>query len=293
MTTESRNPRSIDIDLLPTAEILEIINSEDATAAQCVRKAIPEIAKVVDRVVETIQNGGRLFYVGAGTSGRLAMLDSAECPPTFSTPPEWVQAVIAGGLEAFIEAREGSEDDPAQAVADLKARRVAARDLVIGVAASGTTPYTQAALEHATSVGAKTVALVCVPDTPITQSADITILTAVGPEILAGSTRMKAGTAQKLVLNMISTAAMIRLGMTYSNWMINVRMTNQKLRDRGIRILQEILGVTAEEASRLARESGDQLKLAVLMGRAQCDRHRAGQLLASAGGNLRKALGES
>jgi N-acetylmuramic acid 6-phosphate etherase len=229
--------------------------------------------------------------VGTGTSGRIAILDAVECPPTFGTKPEWVDAVMAGGARAFTKSIEGSEDDGEKAAADLKSKKVTKNDLVIGIAASGSTPYTSAALDFAKGKGAKTAALVCVDNSPISKFADLTIYTAVGAEIITGSTRMKAGTAQKLVLNMFSTTLMIRLGMTYSNWMINVGMTNQKLRGRGKHILQEILGVQPDEAERLVAASGSNLKVAVIMGAAGCDRSEAEKQLAESNGNLRSALG--
>ena len=291
MSTERRNPNSVDIDLFPTERILKIINSEDATVTAAVSSAIPEIVKTVDLAVNAIRNGGRMIYVGAGSSGRMAILDAAECPPTFSSPPEWVQAVIAGGAKAISQAVEGAEDSREKGEADLKAKKVSASDLIIGLAAGGRTPYTQAALEYARSKNAKTVAVVAVPDSPMAKSADIVICTPVGPEVITGSSRMKAGTAQKLVLNMISTAVMIRLGMTYSNWMINVNMTNAKLHERGVQILREILGVNAEDAKELSDASGGRLKLAVIMGTLGCNRKEAEKRLNEGGGNLRKVLG--
>jgi N-acetylmuramic acid 6-phosphate etherase len=291
MSTERRNPRSVDIDLFPTERILKIINAEDATVAGAVAAAIPDIAKVVEAAVQSIKAGGRIFYVGAGTSGRLAATDAIECPPTFSTPPEWVQAVVAGGSKAFMQPIEGSEDEKEKAATDLKSRKLTKDDLVIGIAASGNTPYTLAALEFAKSKSAKTVAMVSAENSPMSKTADITIYTPVGPEVITGSTRLKAGTAQKLVLNMISTAVMIRLGMTYGNWMINVNMTNRKLRERGTHMLQEILGVKPDEAARLAEASGGKLKVAVIMGATGCDRKEAEKRLAESGGNLRKVLG--
>ena len=291
MSTERRNPRSVDIDLFPTERILKIINSEDATVATSVSAAIPQIAKAVDMAVATIRGGGRILYIGAGSSARIAALDAAECPPTFSTPPEWVEAITAGGSKALAHAMEGAEDDDAKAAADLKSKKVSSKDLVVGIAASGTTPYTLTALDYARSKGARTIALVALQDTPMAKAADLAIETLVGPEIIAGSTRMKAGTAQKLVLNMISTTTMIRLGMTYSNWMINVTMTNTKLRARGVHMLCEILGVNQEEAEKLTERSGGQLKLAVIMGALGCSRQDAELRLAAGDGNLRKILG--
>jgi N-acetylmuramic acid 6-phosphate etherase len=291
MTTERRSPRSVDIDLLPTNHILKIINAEDATVAAAVKAAIPEIAATVEMAVQSIRSGGRIIYVGAGTSGRIGMLDAAECPPTFSTPPDWVLAVLAGGPMAFFKANEALEDDRSKAIADLKAKRLTSADLVIGIAASGKTPYTLSAIEYANSRHAKTVALVSTPDTPLAKLANITILTIVGPEVITGSSRMKTGTAQKMVLNMISTATMIRLGMTYSNWMINVSMTNQKLRRRGVQILREILGINAEEAAGLVKKSGRNLKVAVIMGTLGCTRSEAQARLTAANGSLRDVLG--
>ena len=290
MNTERRNPRSVDIDLFPTERILKIINAEDALVATAVAAAIPQIAKVVDSATESIRAGGRIIYVGTGTSGRLAVVDAAECPPTFSIPPEWIQALMAGGTKAFTNAMESSEDDREKAATDLKSKRVTKNDLVIGVAASGNTPYTMAALDFAKSKGAKTGAIVCVENSALSKTADLSVYTAVGPEVITGSTRMKAGTAQKLVLNMISTAVMIKLGMTYSNWMINVSMSNEKLRERGQHIVQEILGVKPDEAARLVETSGSNLKVAVIMGATGCTREDAERRLAKAQGNLRAVI---
>ena len=290
MITERRNPHSVDIDLLPTERVLKIINADDAVVTNVVASAIPQIAKVVETSANCIRGGGRIIYIGAGTSGRLAILDAVEIPPTFSTPPEWIQAVMAGGGKAFTQAIEGREDDRARAAADLKSKKLTKDDLVIGIAASGNTPYTQAALEFAKSKGAKTVAVVCVENSPMSKTADLTIQILVGPEVITGSTRMKAGTAQKLVLNMISTATMIRLGMTYSNWMINLSMTNNKLRERGMHVLQEILGVGRNEAARLAESSGSNLKVAVIMGATGCTKEEAEKRLSDAKGNLRTVI---
>jgi N-acetylmuramic acid 6-phosphate etherase len=291
VSTERRNPRSVDIDLFPTERVLKIINSEDALVPAAVAAAIPEIAKLVDTGVQVIRSGGRIIYVGAGTSGRIAITDAAEIPPTFSAPAEWIQAVIAGGPKAVSKAMEGAEDDRERAVADLRPKKVTNKDVVIGIAAAGTTPYTLAALEFAKNKGAKTVAIVCSDNSTMSKIADITVYVAVGPEIVTGSTRMKAGTAQKLVLNMLSTAIMIRLGMTYSNWMINVSMTNEKLRERGKHILEEILGVKPKDAEKLVEASGANLKIAVIMGATGCDRKEAEKQLAAGNGNLRSVLG--
>jgi N-acetylmuramic acid 6-phosphate etherase len=291
VTTERRNPRSVDIDLFPTERVLKLINAEDALIASAVAAVIPEIAKLVDVAVLSIRSGGHVIYVGAGTSGRIAITDAAEIPPTFSAPAEWVQAVIAGGTKSFAKAMEGAEDDREKAAIDLKSKKLTEKDLVIGIAAAGTTPYTLAALEVAKSKGAKTAAIVCSENSPMSKIADITVHLAVGAEIITGSTRMKAGTAQKMVLNMISTATMIRLGMTYSNWMINVSMTNEKLRERGKHMLQEILGVKPIDAEKLVHASGSNLKIAVIMGVTGCDRKEAEKQLAAENGNLRSVLG--
>ena len=290
MNPEQRNPHSVDIDLFPTERILKIINGEDARVANAVAAAIPEIAKVVDAAAQSIRAGGRIMYVGAGTSGRMAVIDAVECPPTFGIPAEWVQVVLAGGSRAFTHAVEGSEDNRDKAAADLKPKKLTKDDLVIGIAASGSTPYTHAALEFARSKGATTAAVVCAKNSPMSKIADITVYTPVGPEVISGSTRMKAGTAQKLVLNMISTATMIKLGMTYSNWMINVSMTNRKLRERGTHMLQEIMGVKPDEAARLVDASGSNLKVAVIMGATGCTRQQAEKRLAEANGNLRAVI---
>jgi N-acetylmuramic acid 6-phosphate etherase len=291
VTQERRNPRSVDIDLFPTERILKIINAEDALVAGAVAAAIPNIAKLVDEAVRCIRAEGHVIYVGTGTSGRIAIVDSVECPPTFGTDPEWIQAVMAGGAKAFTKSIEGSEDDREKAAADLHSKKLTKNDLLIGIAASGSTPYTLAALDFAKKKGSKTAAIVCVENSPMSKIADLTIHTAVGAEVITGSTRMKAGTAQKLVLNMFSTALMIRLGMTYGNWMINVGMTNQKLRVRGKHMLQEILGVPPDEAEKLVAASGSNLKVAVIMGAAGCDRKEAEKRLAESNGNLRAVLG--
>jgi N-acetylmuramic acid 6-phosphate etherase len=290
MSTERRNPRSVDIDLYPTERILKIINTEDASVANIVGVAIPELVKVVDLAVEAIKSGGRVIYVGAGTSGRLALLDAAECPPTFGVSPETIQAIFAGGAKAFAQAKEDAEDDTGQAIADLKAKKVSDLDIVVGLAASGNTRYTLSALEFARSQGAKTAAIVSVPGSPLSKLADVTVSLPVGPEVITGSTRMKSGTAQKMALNMISTATMVRLGMTYSNWMINVAMTNQKLRDRGVQVLREILGLHDDELKKLVENSGGDLKVAVVMGALSCDRKHAEKLLAENDGSLRRVV---
>jgi len=291
VTIERRNPRSVDIDLFPTERVLRIINAEDATVAAAVAAVIPELTKLVDAAVQSIRSGGRVIYVGAGTSGRIALTDAAEIPPTFSAPPDWIQAVMAGGSKAIGKAVEGLEDDRELAGADLKSKKITKNDPIIGIAATGSTPYTLAALELAKTKDAKTAAIVCSENSTMSKVADIIVHVAIGAEVITGSSRMKAGTAQKLVLNMFSTATMIRLGMTYSNWMINVSMTNQKLRERGKHMLQEILGVRPNEAEKLVEASGANLKVAVIMGATGCDRREAEKQLAASDGNLRTVLG--
>jgi len=292
MTTEEWNPGSAGIDRLDALGIVGVINDEDQRIAGAVRRSLPEIAIAVDMAVDTIESGGRAYYLGAGTSGRIGMIDASECPPTFNSPPEWFQFIVAGGAAAMAGAREEAEDEASEAAVDLDRAGFGGQDLLVGISASGRTPYTLAGIEHAARLGARTVALVSAPGTPMADRADLAIVVQVGPEIIAGSTRMKAGTAQKMVLNMLSTAAMVRMGMTYDNWMINVHMTNDKLRARGARILQRILGVDRAAADALVGQSGGELKVAVVMGRLGCDRKRAEQELTAAGGSLRRALGE-
>lgn len=265
MLTETRNPRTTDIDRLSTLEILQTMNAEDATVSGAVAKTVPQIAQAVDMIVERLRAGGRLFYVGAGTSGRLGILDAAECVPTFSTPPELVQAIIAGGERAVTLPVEGAEDSREQGRADLLARGITAQDVVVGIAASGRTPYVIAALESASEVGAGTIAISCNQPAPVLDAAQIKIAALVGPEIITGSTRLKAGTAQKLILNMLSTASMIRLGKVYGNLMVDVKISNQKLAERARRIVAEVTGVSEEEAGALLLQSENEVKTAIVM----------------------------
>ena len=262
--TEQENPKTAQIDQVSTLEALRLINDEDKTVAFAVEKVLPEIAETVDRVVESLQDGGRLFYVGTGTSGRLGILDASEIPPTFGVPYELVQGVIAGGYEALYKATEASEDNKQAGGEDLKCRGVNKNDAVIGLAASGRTPYTIGALEYARSLGCFTACITCVPNSAITQAVDIAIVPVVGPEALTGSTRMKSGTAQKLVLNMISTVAMIRLGYVHGNRMTNVRPANEKLKDRAVRILMAEAGITdRDEAESRLREANFSIRAAL------------------------------
>lgn len=242
--TEQENPATASIDRVSTVEAVRLINDEDKLVAAAVEKVLPEIAEVVDRVVERLENGGRLFYIGTGTSGRLGVLDASEIPPTYGVDYELVQGVIAGGYDALYKAVEASEDNREAGAEDLKARGVTEKDAVIGLAASGRTPYTVGALDYARELGCFTACIACVPDSAITKSVDVAIVPVVGPEAITGSTRMKSGTAQKLVLNTISTVTMIKLGYVHGNRMTNVRAGNEKLRDRAVRILKAETGIS-------------------------------------------------
>lgn len=266
--TEQENPNTAAIDSVSTLEAVRLINDEDKAVATAVERVLPEIASTIDSVITRLQNGGRLFYVGAGTSGRLAVLDASEIPPTFGVPYELVQGVIAGGYDALYKATESSEDNREAGSADLKSRGVAARDAVIGIAASGRTPYTLGAVAYARELGCFTACITCVPDSAITYAVDISIVPVVGPEAITGSTRMKAGTAQKLVLNMISTVAMIRLGYVIGNRMTNVKSSNIKLKERSLRILISETGVDEERARALMSEAGDDLRVALVIQRS-------------------------
>ena len=285
-STEQANPNSRHIDKLSTIDMLALINREDAQVAMAVEKAIPQIAGAVDMIAAALQNGGRLFYVGAGTSGRLGVLDAVECVPTFSTPPELVQGIIAGGRAALTQAVEGAEDHRDQAKRDLMAHNVTQRDVVCGIAASGRTPYVIGALEYAKSIKAKTIAISCSPAAPILDMAQIGIGVDVGPEIIAGSTRMKAGTAQKMILNMLSTAAMIKLGKVYGNLMVDLKVTNQKLADRAGRLIMQLTGLDERAAKRLLSQANHEVKTAVVMQRRQVDEAEARRLLQEANGFL-------
>jgi N-acetylmuramic acid 6-phosphate etherase len=289
-TTEQRNPRTRGLDSKSTLGILRAIHREDATVARAVARALPAIARSVDAVSRALQSGGRLFYVGAGTSGRLASLDAAEIPPTFGTPAGMVQAVIAGGRRALTHAVEGAEDNRAQGARDLADRHLARNDVVVGVAASGSTPYVLGAIQFARRCGAVTVGVTSNPRSPMSRLAAISIVTETGPETITGSTRMKAGTAQKMVLNMLSTAAMVRLGRVYDNWMIGVALTNQKLQARGLRILAEASGATVAEAARALRQSGHNMAIALIILKLGVTAREAHRRLRDTGGNIRNAL---
>lgn len=289
-TTERRNPRTREIDAKSTIGILRAIHYEDATVAGAVARALPSISRAVEAIAASLQRGGRLFYVGAGTSGRLAALDAAELPPTFGTSPHIVQAVIAGGRRALTHAVEGAEDGRAQGARDLAARGLRSGDIVAGIAASGATPYVLGALEFAKRKGATTISITCNPRTPITQISKIRIVTPTGPEVVTGSTRMKAGTAQKMVLNMLSTATMIRLGRVYDNWMIGAALTNRKLRARGVRILMEASGARVVDATRALRQSGHNLRVALIMLKTGASARQAKRRLRDTHGHVFHAI---
>ncbi len=290
LLTEQRNPASRCIHSQPTAEILAIINSEDQKVAGAVREVVGQITNAVEAIVAAIEQGARLFYIGAGTSGRLGVLDAAECPPTFSVPLDMVQGIIAGGERALARATEATEDDPDSGKSDLRAHGFRRGDVLVGIAASGRTPYVLGAVAEAKTLRSCTIGISCTPDSVLARSVDIAITPLTGPEVIAGSTRMKAGTATKLVLNMISTATMIRLGHVYGNLMVNVQPKNAKLRDRAERIVAEAVPLDSEIAAELLDRSGNDVRRAIVMGRLHVTREQAERLLSAAGGRLSEAL---
>jgi len=292
LLTEQRNPLSAGIDLLSTAEMLELINREDRAVAEAVHQELPRIAKAVDAIVERLRHNGHLFYIGAGTSGRLGVLDASECPPTFNAPPEMVQGIIAGGWEALHRSTEASEDRPEAGAADLLAHGFTGADVVCGIAASGRTPYVLGAVEQARSMGAAAVGISCVPDSLLSRAVEFPIAPITGPEIVTGSTRMKAGTATKMVLNMLTTGAMIRLGMTYGNLMVNVQPKNEKLVDRARRIVADAVPAGMGRAAELLELAGYSVRTAIVMGRLQISRTDAEQRLAACGNVIARAVGE-
>lgn len=288
--TEQENPRTAQISSLPTEDVLRLMNDEDADVPSAVGQVLTEVTRAVDGVVQRLQAGGRLFYIGTGTSGRLGVLDASECPPTFGVSPDLVQAIIAGGYEACYRAVEASEDDEAAGPRDLQQRGFTGADVLVGIAASGRTPYTVGAVRYARDTGALTIAITCVPGSAITNEAEISIVPVVGPEVIAGSTRMKAGTAQKLVLNMISTATMIRLGYVTGNRMTNVQTRNVKLQARAIRILMAEAGLDAGAATQALATSGGNLPVALVMARTGCDLSQANAALLDSGGIVSAAV---
>jgi N-acetylmuramic acid 6-phosphate etherase len=293
LLTEQRNPASEGIDARETAEILTIMNEEDRKVADSITPEIPNIARAVDGIVSRLSAGGRLFYIGAGTSGRLGVLDASECRPTFNVPQEMVQGIIAGGEAALVRATEASEDDRRAGARDLLAHRFTSADVLVGIAASGRTPYVLGAVEAAREMGALTIGISCTPASELSAAAEIAIAPLPGPEIVTGSTRMKAGTATKLVLNMLSTAAMIRLGYVYGNLMVNVQPTNEKLKDRARRIVAAATGVDAAEAARLLDAAGNRVRTAIVMALCSVDRGEAERKLDAAAGRVSQALKSS
>ena len=291
--TEQRNPRSKEIDQLSTIEIVDLLNAEDRMVALAVGEEREQIARCIDMVVDTFQKGGRLFYVGAGTSGRLGVLDASEMPPTYGTDPEMVQGIIAGGFAALVRAQEGAEDLPESGARDLDERGITNKDFVLGIATSGTTPYVHGALKRARELGARTGFLLCTyPSEELQRTHDVVIAPLVGPEAITGSTRMKAGTATKLVLNTITTASMVRTGKVYGNLMVDLQVTCLKLRDRGQRILMETTGVTREKAAELLDDAGGHVKTAIVMGKLGVGKDEARKKLEEAGGVLVKVVGD-
>ena len=292
LLTEQPNPASEGIDGLATEQALRIINDEDRKVAEAVRIELPSIARAVDAVVGAFERSGRLFYIGAGTSGRLGVLDAAECPPTFNVPPEMVQGIIAGGEGALSSPTETSEDDPASGARDLRERGFREPDVLVGIAASGRTPYVLGAVAEARRMRAFTIGISCTPHSELASAVNLPITLLVGPEIVAGSTRLKAGTATKMVLNMLSTASFIRLGYVYGNLMVNVQPKNSKLADRARRIIAMAAGVSYEQAAQLLAAAGSDVRAAIVMGRSGVDHMEAERRLAAAGGRISKALGK-
>ena len=290
LTTEERNPRSTHIDELPTLDMLTVINEEDQQVPLAVAKILPQIAVAVDTIAERLSRGGRLFYMGAGTSGRLGILDAVECPPTYGTEPQLVQGLIAGGKNAIFRAKEGAEDSAELGREDLQKHGFTDRDVLVGIAASGRTPYVLGGIAFARELGAPTIALSCSETSEIAAAADIALTPITGPEVITGSTRMKAGTAQKLVLNMLSTGAMIRLGKVYGNLMVDVKTSNQKLEERARRIVMEATGCTREEADAALGEADGRAKPAILIQLTGCTADEAKTRLDAAHGRLKEAL---
>ncbi|MDB5472767.1 MAG: murQ [Devosia sp.] len=293
LVSEARNPDTMQIDLMATGQILEAMNAQDQLVAEAVKRELPAIGLGVERIVDAFRAGGRLIYMGAGTSGRLGVLDASECPPTFGVSEDIVIGLIAGGDRALRHPIEGAEDDSAAGQRDLEQVALAARDVVVGIAVSGRTPYVIGGLRYAGQLGATTIALSCNPDSAIARIADIAISPVVGPEALTGSTRLKSGTAQKLVLNMLSTASMIRMGKTYENLMVDLSVSNEKLAARAKRIIIEAAGCSCDAAESYLSQSGNNVKLAILMALTGMERPTAEQALDQAQGFLRRAVGQS
>ena len=290
LATEQPNPVSADLDKKSALEIAHIINSEDAKVASAVQRALPQIARAIDWIAEALASGGRLIYVGTGTSGRIAALDASECPPTFGTDPKMVQFVMAGGLKALGASVEADEDSPKLGIREIRKKRPGKKDVVVGIAASGRTPFTIAAVERARGAGAKTIAVTCNPGSSLEGAADLAIVVDTGAEVVSGSTRMKAGTAEKMVLNMLSTGAMVRLGYVYGNLMVNLHQKNSKLAERALTIVERSLGIDRTQARKALRAAGKSVPVAIVMHSAGVKRKLAEQALAAAHGQIRKAI---
>ena len=290
LTSESRNENTMDIDKVSTLEMTKIINNEDKKVAEAVEKELPKIAEAIDSIVERIHKGGRLIYIGAGTSGRLGILDASECPPTYGTPEELVQGIIAGGTEAIFRAKEGAEDSKELAVKDLKDKNISENDTIVGLAASGRTPYVIGGLEYANEIGALTISVTCNADSEVSKVAKISIAPVVGAEVVTGSTRLKSGTAQKLVLNMLSTGAMIKLGKVYGNLMVDVKSTNEKLTQRAKLIVCEATGIAIEEATEVLNKTDFDVKLAIFMILSKLNKEEARIILDQNKGYIATAL---
>ena len=291
--TEHRNPRTAQIDLATPDEIVALMNAEDRTVADAVASQSEAIAHAITLVEGVFRGGGRLFYIGAGTSGRLGILDASECPPTFSTDPEMVQGIIAGGPPAVFRSQEGAEDLPENGAAAIDERGVTDKDCLVGIAASGTTPFVRGALSRAEQLGARTMVVACTPLTPdVTRLVDVTIVAVTGPEVVTGSTRLKAGTATKMILNMITTGAMIRLGKTWGNLMVDLQATNLKLKDRSERILMETCAISRDDARTLLEAAGGSVKVGIVMHRKTVSREEAVKRIHDAGGLIRRVVGD-
>ncbi|MDB2105829.1 N-acetylmuramic acid 6-phosphate etherase [Clostridium paraputrificum] len=290
LTTESRNKNTINIDKVSTLEMVNLINNEDKKVAEAVECELPKIAEAIDGIVERMHKGGRLIYIGAGTSGRLGILDASECPPTYGVSEELVQGVIAGGTEAIFRAKEGAEDSKELAVEDLKTKKITENDTIVGLAASGRTPYVIGGLEYANSIGALTVSVTCNADSEVSKTSKISIAPVVGPEVVTGSTRLKSGTAQKLVLNMLSTGSMIKLGKVFGNLMVDVKSTNEKLVERAKRIVVEATGVSVDEATSMLDKTNFDVKLAIFMILSGLEMNEAIAKLEESKGYIAKAL---
>lgn len=290
LTTESRNEDTLNIDKVSTLDMVKIINNEDKKVAAAVEAELPKIAEAIDEIVKGMHKGGRLIYIGAGTSGRLGILDASECPPTYGVSEDLVQGVIAGGKEAIFRAKEGAEDSKELAVEDLKNRNLNENDVVVGLAASGRTPYVIGALEYANEIGTVTVSITCNKDSEVSKVAKISIAPVVGAEVVTGSTRLKSGTAQKLVLNMLSTGAMIKLGKVYGNLMVDVRATNEKLVERAKKIVCEATGVEREKAENILKETDFDVKLSIFMILSELNKDEAKKILDANKGYIAEAL---